>query len=140
RGRGSICTVGWPRGPPRSRDRRKQEVEMADAPETNIIFDNEIDLDCDKAGGFAVDPKKMEKRVGYILSLDGFGVGKGDQSGLSKDLYLNTPYHGVWNEDQPHFPAARDALSTQANSKQKGNPAWMISVAGVIKQFTWKGG
>jgi hypothetical protein len=113
---------------------------MPDAPRTNISFDNDIDLDCDKAAGFSVDPKKMEKRVGYVLSLDGFGVGDDEGTGgLVKDLYLNTPYHSAWPM-QPEFNAAKSAISTEMNSKQKGNPAWMITVCGVIKQFTWKGG
>jgi len=110
---------------------------MPDEPRTDIVFDNDIDLDCDKAAGFSVDPKKMEKRVGYVLSLDGFGVNGG--AGLKNDLYLNTPYHAAWPM-KPHFKAAHDSITTEANSKQKGNPAWMITVAGVIKQFTWKGG
>jgi hypothetical protein len=81
-------------------------------------------FDCVKEAGFIMDPNE-HKRVGYVTSLDGFGL----QSALTKDLKVFVPFGAG------KLPNYQD-LGYTVGKQGLGE----ASVIGVIEKFGWNGG
>ena len=105
-----------------------------------------FDFECDLAAGFISNPNE-HKRIGYLLSLDGFGL----SAPLATDLVLRLPY----NAAKPSYAGFTDAVlnwvETAVDDVEKDlgiapsfptptTPGGMVKAVGVIKTFSWKGG
>ncbi len=84
-----------------------------------------VSLDCDRASGFLPDPNQ-HKRVGYITSLDGFGL----HSALTSDLKVVLPL-------STSAPITYAPLKTATGLAQGG--VLTAKVVGVISNLTWDG-
>jgi hypothetical protein len=80
-------------------------------------------FECSKESAFVMDPNE-NKRVGYIIDLEGFGLEKP----MEQDLVVCVPYNA------PSFTG----LNVQAPTAPGGPKT--TKVVGVIEKFEWAGG
>jgi hypothetical protein len=95
-----------------------------------------FEYECSKEGGFVMDPNE-HKRIGYIISLNGFGL----PATLSPDLTVCVPY----NADAPSYKAMTLTDSTYKTEGAgadgaAGTGPKTTKVVGVISKFSWPGG
>jgi hypothetical protein len=92
----------------------KEGTRMASIP---FVFE------CSKESGFVMDPNE-NKRVGYIIELEGFGLGKP----MEQDMVVCVPYN------TPSFTGLKVQESTAAAGPKT------TKVVGVIEKFEWASG
>ena len=82
-----------------------------------------FEYECDKSAGFVMDPNQ-HRRVGYVTSLDGFGL----PVRLATDLRVTVPSNA----------GARTAFTDL--QYRSGASMGSANVVGVIEKFSWNGG
>ncbi|HTN88143.1 MAG TPA: hypothetical protein VL242_30895 [Sorangium sp.] len=85
------------------------------------------DFSCDWRSGFVMDPLKKQ-RVGYLVSLNGFGL----TQALQKDIIVYTPFNGT-----KAYGAIGDVKAGEGEDKSSMAKA---TVVGVLESFSWGGG
>ncbi|WP_437594402.1 hypothetical protein [Sorangium sp. So ce1000] len=86
------------------------------------------DLTCDWKGGFVMDPRKKQ-RVGYLVSLNGFGLA----ATLPKDVEVFTPF----NNATKAYGAIGEVKPGEGEDK---STMAKVKVVGVLESFSWGGG
>jgi hypothetical protein len=82
-------------------------------------------FECDRASGFVMDPN-AHRRVGYITTLDGFGLAHP----LSPDIKVNSPWSGANAPSYAGFTTSSGAPTA---------PVGTVDVVGVIEKWEWDG-
>ena len=82
-------------------------------------------LDCDWRAGFIMDPQKKQ-RVGYLLTLDGFGL----NGPLAQDIQVFAPYNAAVAD---YTDTSQLVIDTSITPNK-------ITCTGVIESWSWGGG